>query len=218
MSLIDLVPHFIYQEPENHIRIRPIRYLNENPTELVDNYFFIGIHPWDTEHLLNYNGMELYFSHRNFLGLGEIGIDKFKGANLELQYEVFLKQLQLANQYHIQAVLIHCVRSYNLIFKGLNESGFKGNIILHDYNGNEYQTEKLLKRNSFFSYGKSLYRCENRGFKSLDLIDVDRIFLESTKDHSIEDSYVTLAKLKGLTLNELTLKIQDNFKKLFAKD
>ena len=83
-------------------------------------FYTIGYHPWWTLKLLT--GKELYLMADRYindpfcLGLGEFGLDNIKGADIDLQEEIFIQQIQMANRLK-SPVIIHCVRSFDRMLR-----------------------------------------------------------------------------------------------------
>ena len=118
MKYYDCHSHHNSTRP-NHIAIRSIdlKIDGELSTKL-DSPFTIGIHPWSSESCRteDLKKVKELLGHSNCFGLGEIGLDKIKGAPLENQIEIMEQQLKMAWEANISTVVLHCVRSFNEIF------------------------------------------------------------------------------------------------------
>ena len=76
-------------------------------------YYSVGIHPWElTEHnagqLLDYLKQQL--RKKQFVAVGEAGLDKLAVASMELQLTVFKAQVRLSEEYGLP-LIIHCVKA-----------------------------------------------------------------------------------------------------------
>ncbi|WP_127714095.1 TatD family hydrolase [Halobacteriovorax sp. HLS] len=194
--------------------------LKKGPAEfLKGKYQCLGIHPWDLteEYLEKLSSFEYIMLEADVLCLGEMGIDRTsKDISIELQKKVFLFQLNVAAKRGDSFVIIHCVKAYNEIIECYKKSKFKGKLVFHDYNGDENTTKDLIKRGCYFSYGNMLFFPNSKGYRSLNSIPIERLFLE-TDDHrrfSIFDAYEKLASIKKLEEGELITQILANFDRL----
>lgn len=189
---------------------------NFSPPE--DQYFTIGLHPWDVE---NYTPQDLhsalsqYVNHPNFLALGEIGLDKGTN-NFEKQKKIFLDCLQLARQLQIKRIVLHCVRAQDEIIYLLAKSGWQGQLLWHGHNGNDQQLEYILNSpwESYFGLGKTVFG-NAKITRNAKNIPLDRILFETDDSmrHKIEEIYLLWAQLFDLPLERLKLQIAKNFEK-----
>src|SRR5690606_11565980 len=157
------------------------------PTQNGIDFFSIGAHPWkldmfDFERFRDVIVQNKY--DEKFFGIGEIGLDRIKGIELGSQIKIFEEILYFAQEEEIKRILIHCVRSYEEIIQSLKSCKYSGQIIFHDYNGGPEVTEKILKLNSYFSFGANLLRENSKAQKVIQDIPQNRIFFESDEKDS----------------------------------
>ncbi len=207
--MINLHSHTISENSIFNIDIRNIK--------VPSSKFSIGIHPWyieDINLLSSLVNMKLHASNPNCILLGEMGLDKVSNISYNKQIHVFEAQIDLANKLNMN-IILHCVRAYNDIVFSLKRMNFQNYFIFHDYNGDLETTRSLLKQKCFFSYGDKLFRETTKGYKSLDFIPLDRIFLETDECiHSISDAYNEMANIKNISKLEVINQIKSNFSKL----
>lgn len=182
------------------------------------NYFTAGIHPWDVEQIDLYKALDelkSLINHKKCLGIGEIGLDKKFGTNLDLQIHVFRKQLELTKLNPKKVLIIHCVKAYQEIIqekKSLNENL---NWILHGFNGSEKLIQSLVAFGFYFSIGDLLLNKKSKISKYFNQIPLDRLLLETDESHlSIEMIYSEAANNRQINLNQLQTSIQNNLFKL----
>jgi len=206
--MIDIHTH---QKPSNNFFIQSYY---EEPKK-IDKHFSIGIHPWYLEKL-NISTLIDYWNHPLCLAIGEIGLDRVKKENWINQIQIFKGQLKLAPK--DKPIILHCVKAYNEIVQILKELNIENPCIFHDFNASTEMTTQLLKSNQFyFSYGKSLFRDKSKGLDSLEMIPIDRIFLETDESNlSIDSIYLKFSQIKSLDLDILVEKIEDNFSSIFS--
>lgn len=119
-------------------------------------YGTIGIHPEfaDTYTEDDLKRVEQYLNHPKIVGIGEIGLDyHYTKENKEKQKELFIKQINLANQYK-KTIVIHTrdaiLDTYNIL-----ETEKDPNIKcdLHCYSGSLEMAKKFINLNATFGIG-----------------------------------------------------------------
>lgn len=184
-------------------------------------YFNFGIHPWDIKNNFEVakelKKLERKIKEQPPIAMGETGLDRTIDTPMDLQKEVFLGHIELAIKYNIDVIVLHCVKAYSDILEAIKNANFTGNFILHDYNGNQQQTQELLKGPFYFSYSRALYNEKMKGHESLKEIPLDRLFLETDdqKDHSIQDNYQRLSAILKVNLQSLEQQVFSNFQQCF---
>ena len=151
------------------------------------------------------------------IAIGECGLDRACDSDFELQREVFIKQIELSEQYH-KPLIIHAVRSYPDIISIWKEMKPNQPWIIHGFNGNEHSAEQLLRHDGIYlSLGDVLFKNEKRAELLLDIIPSDRLFLETdVADRSIVEVYEKASLLSGVATDILRKDIFDNFVKIFG--
>ena len=160
----------------------------------------------------------LRFSDSQILkAIGECGLDRACDSDFELQREVFIKQIELSEQYH-KPLIIHAVRSYPDIISIRKETKSNQPWIIHGFNGNEHSAEQLLRHDGIYlSLGDVLFRNEKRAELLLDIIPSDRLFLETdVAERSIVEVYEKASLFSGVATDILRKDIFDNFVKIFG--
>ncbi|MBE6343119.1 MAG: hypothetical protein E7065_06965 [Lentimicrobiaceae bacterium] len=160
----------------------------------------------------------LRFSDSQILkAIGECGLDRACDSDFELQREVFIKQIELSEQYH-KPLIIHAVRSYPDIISIRKETKSNQPWIIHGFNGNEHSAEQLLRHDGIYlSLGDVLFKNEKRAELLLDIIPSDRLFLETdVAERSIVEVYEKASLLSGVATDILRKDIFDNFVKIFG--
>jgi len=213
MQFINLHTHKFTKNPAI------LEIVNQYPNEfdVTIPQFSIGIHPWyiienQIENYLNF--IEITLQNPNCLALGECGLDKRIEISMEIQTQVFEKQLLLTNKYQ-KPVIIHCVAAFSEIILIKKKLNINVPMIIHGFSKN-WQTAKQLIENGFYiSFGKYLLLNEN--LKSVFVqIPNDRIFLETdTINETIHDVYKKASEYKNIEMKELQEIVAQNFKSVF---
>ena len=184
----------------------------------VSHFYSIGIHPWDCQQS-TVNSQQILMKclgDLNFLAIGECGLDRACDADFELQKKVFIKQIELSEQFN-KPLIIHAVRSYPDIISIRKETKSKADWIIHGFQGNEQSAEQLLKHNIYLSLGDVLFKNETKAQRLLQTIPLEKLFLETdVAERKISDVYEKAALLSGIEMDKLRNEIFNNFVKIFG--
>lgn len=203
----------------NHSDI--LELVNQYPQEFDASipYYSIGIHPWYIKEDCLENDLKIIeekLQTKNCLALGECGLDKRVEIPLELQIQVFEKQLALAEKYN-KPVVIHCVAAFQEIIAIKKKMKISVPMIVHGFSKNSQIAEQLIAAGFYISFGK--YLLKNPSLKDVfQNIPNDRFFLETdTIDESIQQVYNLAAAYKNSTVKELQEIIKRNFERVFGE-
>ncbi|ESU26578.1 TatD-related DNase [Flavobacterium limnosediminis JC2902] len=190
--------------------------VNQYPNEFDASvpFFSIGIHPWyiDVDSVEEYlQIIDEKLQLKNCLALGECGLDKRIDIPLEIQTEVFEKQLELAVK-HQKPVILHCVSAYQEVIEIKKRLKIEVPMVIHGFSKNWQVAKSLLDNGFYLSFGKYLLR--NPELASVfEQVPNDRFFLETdTIEESISDVYRKAASVKPIDVEQI---ISDNFKLVF---
>jgi TatD DNase family protein len=115
-------------------------------------FYTLGIHPLyvhrahDSDLLELRQMLELALQDRQFVGIGEIGLDYFDANALKVaqrQEFFYLQQLKLAAEFALP-VILHVRRSQDALLKHLRRIGTMGGLA-HAFNGSEQQAQAFVK-------------------------------------------------------------------------
>ena len=193
--------------------------INQYPLDFDETipYYSIGIHPWRINEANVENELviiESKLNSENCLALGECGLDKKIEISLDLQMQVFEKQLQLAEKYK-KPVVIHCVAAFQELIAVKKRLNITVPMIIHGFSKNNQTAKQLLENGFYLSFGKNLLRIPKLEavFQS---IPNDRFFLETDAiKEGIEQVYALAAKYKQLNIEELQLLINSTITTVF---
>ncbi|MEG1589773.1 TatD family hydrolase [Chryseobacterium sp.] len=178
----------------------------ENPPEFL---YSIGIHPQD----IQFEKVEYQFDWlnsnitENCFAIGECGLDGLISIEQNLQEQVFKGQIEISNEFK-KPLIIHCVRKFYEVIsfrKIANQS-----MIIHGFNKKQSIADDLLKNKFYLSFGKAvLYNLSLQNV--LKTIPLDKMFLETdNEDFNIEELYIKVSELKGISLERLNEQISEN--------
>ena len=149
--------------------------------------------------------------------IGECGIDRLCHVDLTIQKDVFIKQIEISEQYN-KPMIIHAVRAHSDIISIRKETKAKMPWIIHGFQGNEHIVSQYLRHDIYLSLGDVLFKNESRATELLKIIPSERLFLETdVSERSIADVYEKASVLSGRSLDDLRSDIFNNFVKIFGK-
>ena len=221
MNLYDIhthhIPEYNLNQDYNIISILNIYLFNFNcEKKLIDSaniYFSSGIHPWYidvTTFERNYNELCEIAKHPKCVAIGEIGLDKINGVNLEIQKEAFEKQVLLAQEMN-KPLIIHCVKAWDELINLYKKIKPKKSWIIHGFRGNSEQARQLVRLGFKLSFGDHF----NEGV--IRNIPKDSLFIETdTSKLSLLSNYHKIAELGGLSLGEVVNFIEFNVFRTFT--
>ena len=123
--------------------------------ETIPNYS-IGIHPWyiDENRLeSDLKTIDEKLQLKECLALGECGLDKRIEVPMQLQIEVFEKQIALAEK-HQKPLVLHLVAAFQELIEIKNRLKISVPIIIHGFSKNEQVANELIKNGFYLSFGK----------------------------------------------------------------
>jgi TatD DNase family protein len=179
----------------------------------LEKYFSIGIHPWDADLQVSTVEFEKIIQHPNCLAIGECGLDKVKGPDIEIQKKVFIDQLELAVEYQ-KPFIIHCVKAFDELIEICYLFHSKIPLIIHGFNKSQQLLQQLINKGFYISLHHSVFeKVDDIFFNS----QLEKIFLETDNNESIliEDVYKKAAACFQIQEDDLKEKIYTNFTALF---
>ena len=119
-------------------------------------WYSVGFHPWDNvENLTNsdFDLLEQCARHSQVLAVGETGIDRLRGGDLEKQEAAFVRHLQLARELR-KPVVVHNVRATQDILDARRSARLDDvTLVIHGMRGNANVARTLLDAGCYLSYG-----------------------------------------------------------------
>lgn len=211
MSQFDIHTHAIPENPS-----QAIVSVNADMLPMDRNIRFasIGIHPWNlTEDNAEeqWNTLKEFLKDQRAVAIGEVGLDKLRGASMELQTSIFRQEIALAEASCFPMV-IHCVRAYNELIQLKRECRPKQPWIIHGFRGKPSVAQELLKHGCWLSFGSNYQE------ESVRTTPLNRLFIETDEaEESIGNIYQRIAHTRGISLEELEEEVKKNVRKVFFK-
>lgn len=201
---------------------------NPSVLELVNQYpwefnasipkYSIGIHPWyiDENRLeLDLKIIEQKLQLKECLALGECGLDKRIEIPMELQIEVFERQIALAEKYQ-KPLVLHLVAAFDELIELKNRLAVSVPIVIHGFSKSEQLAKQLIDNGFYLSFGKYLLR--NPELETVfQSVPKDKFFLETdTIEENLEQVYELAAQYKKTSLVQMQEQVELNWNAVFV--
>ncbi|MDP1802701.1 MAG: TatD family hydrolase [Bacteroidota bacterium] len=182
------------------------------------NHYSYGLHPWyldKTTYEAQLAKLKIVAHEKRCLAIGECGLDKICKTDFELQTEVFIEQIKIANQIN-KPLIVHCVKAFNELINCLNLNDNTVPVIVHGFNNNDNIARVLLNQGYYFSFGKALLGYESNAAKAIKTVGRKNFFLETDDtDLSIKYIYKKAAELLGIDEEIIKQQMLSNFETVF---
>lgn len=174
----------------------------------------VGIHPWNAVSF-DISALDEGFFH-GAEAIGEIGLDFACKVDRKSQEQLFTRQLALAEKLQIPVVL-HCVKAFEEVMNFLSRYSLKA-VVFHGFIGSKEQAARALDRGYFLSFG---HRTEHspKSLEALRITPFEQLFVETDEAViSIADMYASIARLRGITIEQLADATTENYKRIFTQN
>ncbi len=193
----------------------------------------LGVHPYDASSWNDdvRDGFIKLIKDNDFVvAIGEIGLDYFRNLTpKDLQKDVFIKQLELAMEFDLPAVL-HIRDAMDDAFNVLDEIPYK-KIVLHSFNGSMEQAKRGIEAGYYFSFSGMITYPKNDYLRDIvKIIPEDRILVETdcpylppqkfrgkrNEPAFVREVALTVADVRGVGIEDVERFTTDNFMRLFV--
>ena len=174
-----------------------------------DIFVFSALHPWKTESFETWENvykplLEKELNSNHNLYIGETGLDRLKGADIETQKEIFRAHIELALNYD-RPFTIHCVREWGNctdilkdFFSGRGKK--KVPFIVHSFSGSSETMRILTGLGAYISFSASMILKGNRkALENIRKTDPDRILIETDFPYSAVDTHGNIMNFRNGT-------------------
>lgn len=184
-------------------------------------YCYLGVHPseakdWDDSLI---EKIKNYANSKKVVGIGEIGLDYYWDKSfIELQKEVFIKQIKLANELNLP-VNIHDREAHKDTFDILKEHNKNSKVIMHCFSGSPEFAKECVKEGWYIALGGVVTFKNAKKMKEVAIqIPIEKLLLETDAPYLTpvpyrgkenQPSYVKyaaeeIAELRGMSFDEVT--------------
>jgi len=183
--------------------------------------FTAGLHPW---HVRDFDLSNLQdhlvgcLEYQHFLGVGEIGLDKVNGSDMESQQAAFVQQVEWA-EHHQLPVVIHNVKADGELM-ALRKQYSQTKWIIHGFRGNAQQAAHWLDKGCYLSIGTDVFRRSSKLKEVIPSIPFQQLFVETDEVpvDKIAGIYEKIAQLKETSIERLRKEVYNNFIKVFIDE
>lgn len=184
------------------------------PSDKLPVYTSIGIHPWfltEENAESQWKALQKQVSHPSVLAIGEGGLDKLKGPDMELQVKILKQQVALSEEKSLP-LIIHCVKAFNELIQLKKELRPHQPWIIHGFRGKEALAIDCIRHGFYLSYGEHFQ--EN----ALKATPQEKLFIETDESVvPVQEIYQSIALVHGIGLQELMESVKKNVKEVFFK-
>lgn len=184
-----------------------------------DGICTVGLHPWDvTEDWRDVvDIVEDLAQEELVVGIGEVGIDRACDAPWQHQVDAFEYIADLAERVS-KPLVIHCVKAHDELLRIHRFVNPVQPWVLHGFVKGADLAKQCLDAGMYLSFGPAVFKESVSLIEALRLCPADRLLIETDDEHvSISDVYTTVAKLRGVTTEELCAIQQQNFETVFKR-
>ena len=184
------------------------------PTDPRIVYTSIGIYPWyltEENAESQWKALQKQVSHPSVLAIGEGGLDKLKGPDMELQVKILKQQVALSEEKSLP-LIIHCVKAFNELIQLKKELRPHQPWIIHGFRGKEALAIDCIRHGFYLSYGEHFQ--EN----ALKATPQEKLFIETDESEiPVQEIYQSIALVHEIGLQELMESVKKNVKEVFFK-
>ena len=178
-------------------------------------YYSVGIHPWYIRDDLGISEqikqVEELAKNPNVLCIGETGLDKIRGAEWNLQLEVFRKHIELSEILE-KPLVIHCVKAFDVIFQLKKQIKPQQKWIIHGFWGNAVLYKQVIGHGLMISISEKSINAE-----FTEKLEMNSFFLETDDTQSaIVELYQSISLRLGISVQELENIQKQNFSSVFG--
>lgn len=168
--------------------------------------------------------------NKKIVAVGEIGLDYYwNNENKDIQKELFIKQIELANKYNLP-IVIHTREAVDDTLKIIRENNVINKGIFHCCPLNRELVKQGLDLGFYISFaGPITFKNSKNAEEIVNLVPIDKILIETdspylspepkrgTRNDSRNVKYVAekIAEFKSLSVEEIAKKTYENSVKIF---
>ncbi len=196
-------------------------------------YCYLGIHPseakdWNDEIS---DKIKEFAKSPKVAGIGEIGLDYYWDKSfVELQQEVFIKQIELANELNLP-LNIHDRDAHKDTFDILKEHNKNSKVIMHCFSGSPEFAKECLKEGWYIALGGVVTFKNAKKMKEVATeVPLDRLLLETDapyltpvphRGEENQPAFVKfvaeeIAQLKGISFEDVAIATTQNTKHILG--
>jgi len=189
--------------------------------DLSKGKFSVGLHPWYIKKESidkDFEELTQLAKHPNVLAIGECGLDRLIDLDMNIQEEVFIRQIHLAETLQ-KPVIIHCVKAFSELIALKKRLKPQVPLIVHGFNNNPQICAQLVQHQFYISLGSALLNSQSNASKNISSIPIEQLFLETDdKICFISTIFAHASTYLTQPVEVLQEQILQNFKKVVSAD
>lgn len=208
-KFIDIHTHKFYDDGTIFLFSRSLWSDPEPPRGVI---FCAGMHPWSASMADLPKALE-YLEAAPVAAIGEIGLDYAVQVSLDVQIEVFRRQLEIAARRKLP-VVIHCVRAFYDLLSELKLHDLRA-VIFHGFVGSLEQVREAIGLGYYLSFNERSL-ASPKTVESLRHVPEAAIFVETdTESEHVSQVYGRIAEIRETTVENLQRATTENFNRIF---
>lgn len=183
--------------------------------------YSVGIHPWNSLNAAadpnfiseGIAAMKAKLSMNSIVFVGEAGFDALRGANIDIQRQLFLSQVQLSEELQ-RPLVIHCVKMLDELLSIHKQVKPRQKWILHGFRNKQEQAKQLMQRGIQLSFGPRFNEASMQvAWKA------QKMWLETDDtDCTIEEVYSMASECLQVPVEEIKEQLNRQASQLFRWD
>jgi TatD DNase family protein len=184
----------------------------------MQQYFSCGIHPlFINDVAKQWHSIKQLSKHDNCVAIGECGLDAFSNVDAEVQEQVLVKHIALAQQMQLP-IVIHNVKRLQQIITILKQQHITVPVLFHGVNNKWPIISTIIAQGYYVSIGKALFSTQAIIINAIKQIPLQSILLENdSTNFNIEEVYARYAQVTNMLLHDVQQQLIINAKKVFTK-
>ncbi len=194
----------------------------------------VGVHPNDAPKVVpgrTFEDLERALAHPKVVGIGEIGLDYHWGVPKDVQFPIFVRQLEIASAARMP-IIIHTRDAWEDTIDVLRSEWAPSLLpcVMHCFTGDEKQARECLDLGFHLAFGGVTTFPKAASIReAAKLLPADRILLETDSPYLApapyrgkrnEPAYVShtaqvIADVRGIPVDELAAQTTANFERVF---
>ena len=194
----------------------------------------VGLSPHDLgskDFVMELQGIEKLSKHEKVVAIGEIGLDYYWNKdNKELQKDVFMKQIELANKLDLPIIIHNRDASSDVIDVLKNKMPSKNKGVFHCCMLEKELVEEAIKLDYYISFaGPITFKNTHNADEIINMVPLDRIVIETDSPYLSPEPYrgrtndsrnlkyiaEKIAEARNMSIEEIAETTSINAKKLF---
>lgn len=167
-------------------------------------YAAIGVHPSEVLSLPSdwENKVKEFLKLPEVVAVGEIGLDYYREEdkkNAELQKEIFIKQINIANEFNLP-ILVHDRDAHGDTFEIIDKYS-KTSVVMHCFSGSAEFAKRCVKRGFYLAFGGVVtFKNAKKTIEAVKEVPLEKLLLET------DSPFLTPEPYRGKTNSPVNLK------------